>query len=151
MNSYPAVLLSLPFWGVAVDHGSGCAVGELEEAGEHAVVLWCVWEDWVLEVNPMGDDVVVLIHPEEHRETGDQDALHLNSTHTDTLSYCKALRLKCGRFCDTAVGVLDWVKITCILSSSVCGFGICLSQLCFGPQLSNKTSNRVTRRGIPVA
>lgn len=62
-RAYPAVLLSLPLRGVRVDLSPGCAVGELEEAGEHAVVFWGVREDGVLEVHSMWNDVVVFIHP----------------------------------------------------------------------------------------
>lgn len=39
------------------------AVGELEKAGKHAVVLCSVGEDRVLEVHSMRDNVIVLIHP----------------------------------------------------------------------------------------
>lgn len=41
------------------------AVGELEEAGECAPVLSRVEEDGVLEVDAMGDDVIVHVHPAE--------------------------------------------------------------------------------------
>lgn len=63
-TTYPAVLLGLPLWAVLVDLSAWRAVGELEKAGEHAVYLCSVREDWVLEVHPMRDNVVVLIHPE---------------------------------------------------------------------------------------
>ena len=46
-----------------MDLRPGRAVGELEEAGEHVVALGRVGEDGVLEVDPMGKDAVVLIHP----------------------------------------------------------------------------------------
>lgn len=49
--------------------GPAGAVGELEEAGKHAVVLRCVGEDGVLEVDAVGDDAVVFIHP-KGAETG---------------------------------------------------------------------------------
>lgn len=65
----PAVLLSFPLRGVLVHEGPAGAVGELEEAGEHAVVLGRVWEDGVLEVDAVGDDAVVFIHPEGQTET----------------------------------------------------------------------------------
>lgn len=39
------------------------AVGELEEAGESAPVLIGVREDGILEVDAMGEDVIILIHP----------------------------------------------------------------------------------------
>jgi len=60
---HPAVLLGLPLGRVGVDLGPRRAVGELEEAGEHAVVLGRVGEDGVLEVDTVGEDAVVLIHP----------------------------------------------------------------------------------------
>lgn len=41
----------------------GCTVGELEEAGKHAVVFRCVNENGVLEIHSMRDDVIVFIHP----------------------------------------------------------------------------------------
>ena len=63
MATYPAVLLSLPLWGVGVDLSTRRAVGKLEKAGKHAVVLGSVREDRVLEVHPMRDNVVVFIHP----------------------------------------------------------------------------------------
>lgn len=39
------------------------AVGELEEAGEGAPVLCRVEEDGILEVDAVGEDVVVVVHP----------------------------------------------------------------------------------------
>lgn len=45
------------------------AVGELEQAGERTAVLYGVWEDGVLEVDPVGQDVVVLIHPVGGKQT----------------------------------------------------------------------------------
>lgn len=66
MVSYPAVLLVFPLRAEGVERLAPLgAVGELEEAGEHASVVGCVWEDGVLEVDTMGEDVVVLIHPAE--------------------------------------------------------------------------------------
>lgn len=62
-RAYPAVLLRFPLGSVRVDLRAGRAVGELEEAGEHAVVFRCVREDGVLEIHSMRDDVVVFIHP----------------------------------------------------------------------------------------
>ena len=46
-----------------MDLRPGRAVGELEEAGEHVVALGCVREYGVLEVDPVGEDAVVLVHP----------------------------------------------------------------------------------------
>lgn len=63
LRAHPAVFLSFPLWSVCVDLGARRAVGELKEAGEHAVVLRSVRKDWVLEVHAMRDDAVVLIHP----------------------------------------------------------------------------------------
>jgi len=60
--TYPAVLLSLPLWGKAVDLSSRCAVGKLEETSKHAMVLWGVKEDGILEVHSMWDNIIVLIH-----------------------------------------------------------------------------------------
>ena len=61
---YPAVLLSLPLGAEGMERLAPLgAVGELEEAGESASVLGSVWEDGVLEVDTMGEEVVVLIHP----------------------------------------------------------------------------------------
>lgn len=68
---YPAVLLSLPLGGEGVDLSPRRAVGKLEEAGKHAMVVCSVGEDGVLEVHTMRDDVVVLIHPAQHREGED--------------------------------------------------------------------------------
>lgn len=62
-DKYPAVLLSLPLGGEAVDLSARRAVGKLEEAGKHAVVLCGVAEDGILEVYSMRNDIVVLIHP----------------------------------------------------------------------------------------
>lgn len=62
-RAYPAVLLCLPLRGVRVDLCPSCAVGELEEAGKHAVVFRCVREDGVLEIHSMRNNVVVFIHP----------------------------------------------------------------------------------------
>ena len=67
-EAHPAVLLGLPLWGVCVDLGASRAVGELKEAGEHAVVLRSVRKDGVLKVHAMGDDAVVLIHPGENNK-----------------------------------------------------------------------------------
>lgn len=44
------------------------AIGELEEAGECAPVLSRVEEDGVLEVDAMGNDVIVHVHPAERIE-----------------------------------------------------------------------------------
>lgn len=66
MATYPAVFLSFPLWGVAVDLSTRRAVGKLEKAGKHAVVLSSVREDGILEVHSMGDDIVVFIHPAWH-------------------------------------------------------------------------------------
>lgn len=41
------------------------AIGELEEAGECASVLGRVEEDGVLEVDAMGNNVIVHVHPAE--------------------------------------------------------------------------------------
>lgn len=68
VNAYPAVLLGLPLRSVHVDLGSGGAVGELEETGEHAVVLRRVREDGVLEVHSMWNNAVVLIHPTREKK-----------------------------------------------------------------------------------
>lgn len=51
-----------------MDLGSSCAVGELEETGEHAVVLRRVREDRVLEVHSMWNNAVVFIHPTRKRK-----------------------------------------------------------------------------------
>lgn len=67
MATYPAVLLSLPLWRVAVDLSARRAVGKLEKAGEHAVDLCSVREDGVLKVHSMRDEIVVLIHPARQR------------------------------------------------------------------------------------
>lgn len=64
MLPYPVVLLGLPLRAEGVERLAPLgAVGELEEAGECAPVLSCVEEDGILEVDAMGEDVVVLIHP----------------------------------------------------------------------------------------
>lgn len=64
MLPYPAVLQGVPLWAEAVERLAALgAVGELEEAGECASVLGCVKEDSVLEVDTMGVDTVVLVHP----------------------------------------------------------------------------------------
>ena len=68
-HAYPAVLLGLPLGRVHVHLGAAGAVGELEEAGEHAVVLGRVREDGVLEVDAVGDDAVVLIHPKKRKDS----------------------------------------------------------------------------------
>lgn len=63
---YPAVLLGVPLRAEGVERLAPLgAVGELEEAGERAPVVGRVWEDGVLEVDAMGKDVVVLVHPAE--------------------------------------------------------------------------------------
>lgn len=64
MTPYPAVLLGVPLGAEGVERLAPLgAVGELEEAGEYTPVLGCVGEDGVLEVDAVGEDVVVLIHP----------------------------------------------------------------------------------------
>lgn len=67
--SYPAVLLGVPLWGEGLEGLAVGAVGELEQAGERTAVLYGVWEDGVLEVDPVGQDVVVLIHPVGGKQT----------------------------------------------------------------------------------
>lgn len=63
---YPAVLLGVPLGAEGVERLAALgAVGELEEAGERAPVLGRVGEDGVLEVDAVGQDVVVFIHPAE--------------------------------------------------------------------------------------
>lgn len=52
-----------------MDLGSGCAVGELEETGEHAVVLRRVGEYRVLEVHAVWNNAVVFIHPAREKNT----------------------------------------------------------------------------------
>lgn len=63
MDTYPAVLLSLPVRGEAVDLSTRRAVGKLEKACKHAVVICGVSEDGILEVHSMRDNIVILIHP----------------------------------------------------------------------------------------
>lgn len=70
--TYPAVLLGLPLWCVLVDLSACRAVGELEEAGKHAVDLCGVGENWVLEVHSVRDNVVVLVHPEATQTRSDR-------------------------------------------------------------------------------
>ena len=63
---YPAVFLGVPLGAEGVEGLAPLgAVGELEEAGERAPVLGRVGEDGVLEVDAVGEDVVVLVHPAE--------------------------------------------------------------------------------------
>ncbi len=63
VTSYPAVLLGVPLGAEGVERLAPLgAVGKLEEAGERAPVFGRVGEDGVLEVDAMGEDVVVLIH-----------------------------------------------------------------------------------------
>ena len=63
---YPVVLLGVPLRAEGVEGLAPLgAVGELEEAGERAPVLGRVREDGVLEVDAVGEDVVVLVHPVE--------------------------------------------------------------------------------------
>lgn len=63
---YPVVLLGVPLGAEGVEGLAPLgAVGELEEAGECAPVLGRVREDGVLEVDAVGEDVVVLVHPVE--------------------------------------------------------------------------------------
>lgn len=63
---YPVVLLGVPLGAEGVERLAPLgAVGELEEAGERAPVLGRVGEDGVLEVDAVGEDVVVLVHPVE--------------------------------------------------------------------------------------
>lgn len=63
---YPAVLLGVPLGAEGVERLAPLgAVGELEEAGEGAPVVGRVGEDGVLEVDAVGQDVIVLIHPAE--------------------------------------------------------------------------------------
>lgn len=69
---YPAVLLGVPLGAEGVERLAPLgAVGELEEAGEGAPVVGRVGEDGVLEVDAVGQDVIVLIHPagETNRKT----------------------------------------------------------------------------------
>lgn len=62
--SYSVVLLSIPLGAIRVERLLFvAAVGELKEAGESASVVCCVREDGVLEVDPVWEEVVVLIHP----------------------------------------------------------------------------------------
>lgn len=69
MVPYPAVLLGVPLRAEGVERLAALgAVGELEEAGERAPVLGRVGEDGVLEVDAVGEDVVVLVHPAEEVE-----------------------------------------------------------------------------------
>ena len=64
MTPYPVVLLNVPLRAKGVERLAPLgAVGELEEAGECASVVGCIGEDGVLEVDAMGEDVIVLIHP----------------------------------------------------------------------------------------
>lgn len=66
MKPYPTVLLGVPLRAEGVERlASLGAVGELEEAGEGASVIGCVGKDGVLEVDAVGEDVVVLVHPAE--------------------------------------------------------------------------------------
>lgn len=63
-DAYPAVLLGVPLGAEGVEGLAPLgAVGELEEAGEGAPVLCRVEEDGILEVDAVGEDVVVLVHP----------------------------------------------------------------------------------------
>lgn len=62
-DAYPAVLLGVPLRAKGVERLTPLgAVGELEEAGEGAPVLRRVEEDGVLEVDAMGEEIVVLVH-----------------------------------------------------------------------------------------
>lgn len=61
--AHPVVLLDFPVWSICVHLRTRCAVGKLEQAGEHAMVLWCVGKDGILEINAMRNDAVVFIHP----------------------------------------------------------------------------------------
>lgn len=82
-DKYPAVLLSLPLRGEAVDLSARRAVGKLEKAGKHAVVVCSVGEDGILEVHSMRDNVVVLIHPVW------QKAKNEHLTNITTISTCR--------------------------------------------------------------
>lgn len=75
MLPYPAVLQGVPLWAEGVERLAPLgAVGELEEAGECAPVLGRVEEDGVLEVDAVGEDVVVLVHPAEEIVRGKAEA-----------------------------------------------------------------------------
>lgn len=75
-DAYPAVLLCVPLGAEGVERLAPLgAVGELEEAGEGAPVLRRVQEDGVLEVDAMGEEIVVLVHSVLNRGEG----LHTSS------------------------------------------------------------------------
>lgn len=63
---YPVILLGVPLGAKGVERLVPLGtIGELEEAGECAPVLSRVEEDGVLEVDAMGNDVIVHVHPVE--------------------------------------------------------------------------------------
>lgn len=77
---HPTVLLDVPLRAEGVERLTPLgAVGELKQAGERAPVLARVEENGVLEIDAVGEEVVVLIHPrEEINSRGGGEAAQTN-------------------------------------------------------------------------